>query len=196
MTTGTLAVRVRPSWYRAGRVASPLIAFGASVAFVLGGARGGTGFAALGFLVLGVLGIAFFGVGTVLAAGHLLSRRPVLELDAEGVRRPAAWPRRRRADRVLAWSQVEALCLVSRGVAARGSRVRDHLIFLSSAAAAEQARTAPKPQLVALVLTDLPGGAQHAPWLLVSEPDWDVPVKQIVAEVRRHGVPIIDRRRK
>ncbi|SEG42128.1 hypothetical protein SAMN04489712_105118 [Thermomonospora echinospora] len=191
-----LTVRARPSWYRAGRVASPLIAFGASVAFVTGGARGGTGFAAMGFLVLGVLGIAFFGAGTVLAAGNLLGRRPVLELDEQGVRRPAPWPRRRRRDRVLPWPQVEALCLVSRGVAARGSRVRDHLVFLSSPQAAEHARTAPKPQLVALVLTDLPGGSEHAPWLLMADPDWNVPLKDIVAEVRRHGVPIIDRRRK
>ncbi|HEX2316210.1 MAG TPA: hypothetical protein VHJ17_20890, partial [Thermomonospora sp.] len=123
-----LAVRVRPSWHRAGRVLSPLIALGASVAFVVGGLRG-DGWAAAGFLVLGVLGTVFFGAGAVLAAGGLVSRRPVLVLDETGVRRPAAWPRPRRRDRVLPWPDVAALCLISRGVAARGSQVPDHLLF-------------------------------------------------------------------
>ncbi|REE95908.1 hypothetical protein [Thermomonospora umbrina] len=188
-----LAVRLRPSWYQAGRVVSPLIAFGASAAFVVGGLRGG-GWAAAGFVILGVLGGAFFGGGAVLAAGALLSRRPLLEVDDEGVRRPAPWPRPRRRDRFLPWSDVAGLCLISRSVAARGSRVRDHLLFLSDPEIVDHARTAPRPHLVALVLADLPG-ARHAPWVLISEPDWDVPLKAIVAEVARHDVDVIDRRR-
>lgn len=190
-----LTVRVRPSWHWAGRVVSSLIICLAAGAFVVGGARG-DGLVDYVFLAVGVLGAVFFGAGALLSAGRLLSRRPVLELDADGVRRPAAWPRPRSRDRVLPWSQIAAVCLVSRGVAARSGQARDHLLFLTDPQDAEHARTADKPQLVAFTLTDLPAGERHAPWLLVCDPDWDVPLKRIVAKARAHGVPVIDRRRK
>lgn len=189
-----LVVRNRRSARRFGRLAAPLVLLAASVAFVAGGVRDAASLGGVVFTVLGVLGIAAFGAAVVVGAGGLISARPVLELDEDGVRRPAPWPRSRRADRLLPWPEVSALCLVRRGVPTRRRGVQDHLIFLTGEEAAEHARSAAKPQLVALTLTEPPPGVEASPWRFEPASTWDASLKDIAAEARRHGVRIIDRR--
>lgn len=189
-------MRIRPTWLGVGHVVAPLILLAASVAFMAGGLQRGAGFASVVFVVLGIVGIVAFGTAMVIATGRLLIRRPVLELGPGGVRRPAGWPRSRAADRVLPWSEVTALCLVSRGVPTRKRGVLDYLIFLTDDAAAANVRNAERPQLIALTMSDLPAGAEVAPWRFAAEASWDTSLKEIASVVRRHKVPILDRRKK
>jgi hypothetical protein len=69
-------------------------------------------------------------------------------------------------------------------------------VFLPSDGLMEMARTAERPSLVALTLTDVPATAEAAPWCFAVEPSWDAPLKEIVVQVRRRReIPVIDRRK-
>jgi hypothetical protein len=193
MTTA-LAVRDRRTWGRAWRLLAPLILLAASIVFVSGGAGDLRSAGGAVFVVLGCAGIAMFGAALLLGAGALLSGRPVLALDAAGVRRPARWPLPRRADRLLPWSRLAAVCLVRRAMPTRRGGVQDYLIFLADPETAELARTSAKPQLIALVLTDVPGSARLGPWRFATEPTWDVPLDDLTDRLGDRGVPVIDRR--
>ncbi|MEV4258300.1 hypothetical protein AB0J52_34530, partial [Spirillospora sp. NPDC049652] len=89
----TFAVRMGMTWRTAWRGLAFGILMAASAGFVAGGVmRGGFGVGSLAFIVLGAVGLVAFGGGFLAAVGGPLARRPVLELTAEGVRRPARWP--------------------------------------------------------------------------------------------------------
>jgi hypothetical protein len=189
-------VRVRATWRGGWQVVAFLILVLASIGFIVGGVTG-SGTAALVFIVLGALGLAMFGSGLLATAGKVLGRRPVLELTAEGVLRPARWPLPRRADRTLPWARVEAMTALRRGVASTRRGEQDYLVFLSSAELVEMARTAERPRLIALTLTDVPATAEAAAWCFAVEPAWDASLKEIVAQARRRApIPVIDRRKR
>ncbi|MEU6039341.1 hypothetical protein ABZ801_28455 [Actinomadura sp. NPDC047616] len=194
-------VRTRPTVRSAGQVVALALLVLASAGFVTGGATGRAGFGAVVFVTLGVLGLGLFGVGLLWAVGVLLGRRPVLELDETGVRRPARWPLPRRADRVLPWPRVAAMCALRRGMAGTRRGEQDYLVFLPSAELAETARTAQRSLLVALTLPDVPATAlpearDAAAWCFAVDPAWDASLKEVVAAVRsRHRIPVIDRRK-
>ncbi|GLZ09867.1 hypothetical protein Acsp04_01030 [Actinomadura sp. NBRC 104425] len=200
-TAAVFQVRTRPTVRSAGQVAALALLVLASAAFVASGATGRAGAGAVMFITVGVLGLGLFGVGLLRAVGVLLGRRPVLELDDTGVRRPARWPLPRRADRVLPWPRVAAMCALRRGMAGTRRGEQDYLVFLPSAELAEAVRTARRSLLVALTLPDvsaaaLPGARDAAAWCFAVDPAWDASLKEVVAAVRgRHRVPVIDRRK-
>jgi hypothetical protein len=190
-------VRVRASWQGIWQLVAFAILVLASAGFVGGGLIRGTGSRSLVVIVLGAMGLLVFGAGLLGAAGRVLGRRPVLELTGEGVRRPARWPLPRRADRLLPWSRVAALAAVRRGVAGTRHGEQDYLVFLPSDELVEMARTAERPRLIALTLTDVPATAEAARWCFPVEPAWNVPLKEVVVQVRRrHEIPVIDRRKR
>ncbi|RFU41137.1 hypothetical protein DZF91_13450 [Actinomadura logoneensis] len=180
------------------------LAFGilllASAGFVAGGLmRGGSGVGSLVFIVLGALGLVAFGGGFLAAVGGPLARRPVLELDSEGVRRPAPWPLPRSRDRVLPWTDVTALAALRRGVPGTKRGEQDYLVFLGTDALVELARTAERPALVAFTLADVPattpGMREAARWCVGVEQGWDTTLPTLVKEIRRRRkVPVVDRR--
>ncbi|MFC9972563.1 hypothetical protein ACFVH6_16920 [Spirillospora sp. NPDC127200] len=190
-------VRGKPTWRAAGQMLACLILVLASVGFVSGGVMRGMGLGSVLFGVLGAAGIVLFGAGLLVSAGALVARRPVLELDAEGVRRPARWPLPRRADRTLPWPEVTALAALRRGVHGSRRGEQDYLVFLPSPELAELARTAERPQLVALTLTDVPATAAAVPWCVPVDASWDASLPEIVRQARRRKeVPVIDRRKR
>lgn len=178
-----------------GQIASSAILILASIAFIAGGAAKPSSLGGIVFIALGIVGIAAFGAALGAILAPVLGRRPLLVLDDDGVHAPVAWPRSRRAGRTLPWQQVKAVCVVDRGVAT-GKGVRHYLAFLPSEETAEAARTAPKAQLIALTLPDVPTMTDAVPWTFSVDPDWSSSVKEIVEAARGRGVPIIDRRKK
>jgi hypothetical protein len=190
-------VRGRLTWRGGFQIAASVILVAASVAFITGGLMSGLSVGSVAFVALGVVGIALFGAGLSTTAGTLISRRPLLEIDGEGVRRPARWPLPRRADRVLPWSQVHALCALRRGVPGAKRGEQDYLVVLTSQELVETARTQDRPKLVVLTLPDVPATAEAAKWCFAVDASWSASLKEIVSEARkRHEVPVIDRRKK
>lgn len=154
-----------------------------SAAFVAGGAADPASFGGVLFLLLGAAGLALFGAGTVATAGQLLAGRPVLEIDDEGIHRPAAWPRTRR---LLRWDDLAAVALWRQGVPA-GRSHREYLAFIPRGAVAGTEIAAIRPAAV-------PGIAPPQ-WSIPVSDAWDRPVDDVVAAVRRHrAVPFADRR--
>jgi hypothetical protein len=171
---------------RSAGCALVLVAF--SVVFAVAAVPALPGAGAVLFLVVGVAGTLVFTAVLVTTAGQLLDRRPVLELDDEGVRLPAPWPRRR--DRVLTWPDVAAAVVWNRPVP-RGRRgLAEYLAFLP---AAEGAGVVPSAELLALGLEDVPGVAT-AHWATQIHPGWDTGADEIIAEIRRRGIPAVDAR--
>ncbi len=191
------AVRSRVTWRGVWRLVAFVILFVASLGFIAGGAVRGAGVGSVTFMVLGVAGLVLFGAGLLVSAGGMLARRPVLELDAAGVRRPARWPLPRASGRALPWDEVAAITALRRGVAGARRGEQDYLVFLPSPELAEMARTSRRPALVALTMRDVPSTAAAVPWCFAVEPGWDATLPQIVKEARRRRrVPVIDRRTK
>ncbi|OLT30531.1 hypothetical protein BJF79_38735 [Actinomadura sp. CNU-125] len=126
---GVFAVRDRTGWRGVWRSLALLILLLASVGFVTGGAIRGLGVASAVFAVLGAGGIVLFGWGLLVAVGELTARRPVLEFDADGVRRPARWPLPKRAARTLAWDDVAAMA--RSGAASRARAAASATIWCS-----------------------------------------------------------------
>jgi hypothetical protein len=182
------AVRVRLRFTR--RTATPIIGrlllSGVSVAFIVGGAADPASFGGVLFLVLGAAGILLFTGSTLALAGNVLARRPVLEIDDDGIRRPGGWPR--RASHLLAWDDLAAVCAWSQGI--QGRHHLHHLTFLPRGDADKPPSGA---EILAIKVKGVPG---------VPEPRWSFPVgawdrtvEDIVAAVRRHrDVPFADRR--
>ncbi|MBW8481358.1 hypothetical protein K1Y72_03170 [Actinomadura sp. PM05-2] len=197
-----MPVRARPTWRAAGQLLACVLLVLASAGFVAGGLLGDAGVGGAAFLALGAVGLVLFGAGTLLSAGALLARRPVLVLEEGGVRRPARWPLPRRADRFLPWDEVHSLAALRRGVEGRRRGEQEHLVFLRSAELTELARTADRPMLVALTLSDippsagLPAGAGRAhEWCVLVQPGWDVTLPELVKQIRaRRPLPVVDRR--
>ncbi|MCP9970679.1 MULTISPECIES: hypothetical protein [Actinomadura] len=191
------AVRNRVTWRGAGQLTAFAILFLASAGFVTSGVVRGAGVGSVAFMVLGVAGLALFGAGLLASAGATLARRPVLELDGDGVRRPARWPLPRRSGRALAWDEVAAITALRRGVGGTRRGEQDYLVFLPAPELAELARTWERPRLVALTMRDVPATAAAVPWCFAVEPGWDATLPEIVKEARRRRrVPVIDRRTK
>src|SRR5437868_4474004 len=168
--------------------------------FIAGAVLRGTSVGSLAFLLFGMAGITLFGAGLLMSAGGMLARRPVLVFDADGVHRPARWPLPRTSERVLPWTEVAAITALRRGTT-RGRRSeqgeQDYLVFLPTAALAEMARTADRPQLVVLTMRDVPATAEAVRWCFAVQPGWDARLPQIVKQARHHRpVPVIDRRTK
>ncbi|WP_165978608.1 hypothetical protein, partial [Actinomadura darangshiensis] len=138
-----------------------------------------------------------FGAGLLMSAGGMLARRPVLEFDGGGVRRPARWPLPRRAGRTLPWDEVAAITALRRGVGGTRRGEQDYLVFLPTPELAELARTSERPRLVALTMRDVPSTAAAVPWCFEVEAGWDATLPEIVKQARRRRrVTVIDRRNK
>lgn len=189
------AVRDRVTWRAVWRLTAFLILFVASIGFVAGGVIRGAGVGSITFMVIGVAGFLLFGAGLAVSLGGLVARRPVLELDASGVRRPAGWPLPRRAGRLLPWDEVAAITALRRGVPGTRRGEQDYVVFLPTPELAEMARTSDRPVLVALTMRDVPATAAAVPWCFAVGPGWDAALPGIVKEARRRRrVPVIDRR--
>lgn len=194
---GPFAVRVRASWRDVWQLLATLILLAASAAFIAGGVTDGASMGGVMFTVVGFAGFALFGTGLFLSGGQMLARRPVLELDDAGVRRPARWPLPRRADRTLPWDEVEAIAALRRGIDGTRRGELDYVVFLRTPELAEMARTWDRPRLVAMTMRDVPVTAEAVPWCFGVERGWDASLPQIVKEARaRRRVPVIDRRTK
>jgi hypothetical protein len=175
---------VRPLGY-----ALVLLAFSAIFAVTAVPALPGVG--AVLYLLIGVAGILLCTAGLAAMAGRLLARRPVLELDEEGVRLPAPWPWPRTRDRSVRWADLAAVVLWS-STDPRGRRaLADRLAFLPTRESAGPAQ--PSAELLALGLDDLPGVAT-ADWEIQVSGRWHPGVEEILAEARRHELPTADLR--
>jgi hypothetical protein len=196
-TGAVFAVRNRVTWRGVWQLVAFAILFAASVAFIAGGLMRGAGVGSVAIMILGVAGLVLFGAGLLASAGGMLARRPVLELDGDGVRRPARWPLPRRSGRALPWDDVAAITALRRGVGGTRRGEQDYLVFLPAPELAELARTAERPSLVALTMRDVPDTAAAVPWCFAVEPGWDATLPEIVKQARRRRrVPVIDRRTK
>jgi membrane protease YdiL (CAAX protease family) len=166
-----------------------LLAF--SVVFTATAVPALPGLGAVLYLIVGVAGVLLCAAVLLTAAGRFLGRRPVLELDAHGVRLPAPWPLPRARDRCARWADVAAVVLWS-SPAPHGRRaLTDQLAFLPAPGSAGPA--APSAELLALHLDDLPG-LPSTRWAIRLHPGWDADPEEILAEVRRRGLPAVDAR--
>jgi hypothetical protein len=122
----------------------------------------------------------------------------VLEIDDEGVRRPAGWPR--RTSRLLRWDDLAAVCAWSQGV--EGRHHVHHLTFLprgdaDHAMSFQPPDGGPPPpgaEILAIKVRGVPGVPEPR-WSFPVGVSWDRTVEEVVAAVRRHrDVPFADRR--
>jgi hypothetical protein len=191
------AVRNRVTWRGIWQAVAFLILFVASVGFITSGVVAGMGVGSVTFMLLGVAGLVLFGAGLLLSVGGMLARRPVLVLDGDAVRRPPRWPMPRPAGRALPWDEVAGIAALRRGMAGTRRGEQDYLVFLPDPELVELARTADRPQLVALTMRDVPSTAAAVPWCFAVEQGWDATLAEVVKEAgRRRRVPVIDRRTK
>lgn len=188
-TAGAVRVRLRFTPRTATQVIGRLLLTGVSVTFIVGGASDPASVGGVLFLLLGAAGVALFGSSAVTMIGNLAGRRPVLEIDDPGVRRPAGWPR--RASRLLRWDDLAGVCAWSQGIpGTRGHH--HHLTFLPRGAAG---RPAPGAEILAIKVNGVPG-APEPRWSIPVTAAWDRTVEDVVAAVHRHrpGLPFADRR--
>ncbi|WP_017623615.1 STM3941 family protein [Nocardiopsis chromatogenes] len=171
-TAFAVANRLRVTWEGAWLAVGCAVFTGIGVALV---AKGGTL-----DVVVGVLAIVLFGGGGLLAASRHLSRRPVLLLDAEGVRIPAPWPRSTADDLVLPWKDVTGVCACAKALHHRGGTVFLHyLVFLTGEEPPELPPSPWRPEPAVRI-----------------RPTWNRTVEEVLAEARRHkpDLPFTDRR--
>ncbi len=181
-------VRLRPTRRMIAQAVGRLLLTGVSVTFIVGGAADPVSFGGVLFLLLGAAGVALFGSDALVLTGNLVARRPVLEIDDEGIRRPAGWPL--RSSRLLRWDDLAAVGAWSQGIPA-GRGHRQYLTFLPRGAAGHPAAGA---EIVAIKLTGVPGVAEPR-WSIPVSDAWDRSVEDVVHAVRRHrSVPFADRR--
>jgi hypothetical protein len=188
-TADVVRVRLRLTRRTALQIAGRLLLAGVSVLFVVGGASDPASFGGALFLLLGAAGAAMFAGGALAMTGHLLTGRPVLEIGAAGVRRPAAWPR--RAGRLLRWPDLAGVCAWSQGVP-HGRHHEHHLTFLPRGRADRPAAGA---ETLAVKVTGVPG-VPDPRWSIPVTAAWDRSVDDVVAAVHGHrpDVPFADRR--
>lgn len=183
-----LRVRLRPTGRTVLQIAGRVLLCGVSAAFIVGGLAHPASVGGVLFLLLGAVGVVLFAGGALTMIGNLAAGRPVLEISAEGVRRPAGWPR--RGGRVLPWDDLAAVCAWSQGIPS-GRGHQHHLTFLPRG---EADRPAPGAEILAIKVRGLPGVADPR-WSLSVTPAWDASIDDVVAAVRRHrDVPCRDRR--
>ena len=178
-----MEVRVAPRSPGVKNITAGVIMTFASAMFVVGGVADPASVGGVLFLALGGAGLLLC-VGTAaVAAGGVLSRRPVLILEDSGVRVPPLWPLPRGRDRVLAWSEVAAVCAWIQGppsdkkAAALG---RLYLSFLPSGEGVD-----PGAELLATKVTGL-GCRATLRWTTRVSPGWTSTVEEVVAEVAEH----------
>jgi hypothetical protein len=208
---GPLEVRLRATAPGVRGFLTALITAVTSALFVVGGAAHPATFGGVLFILLGVAGLALCAAGALVFLGQATGRRPVLELDDQGVRVPAVWPRSRRADRVLPWPDLAAVCAWSQGPPSGsrgGSDFPHHLAFLPAAgspatsaaispATGGEGRTPPEngAELLAVKVADV-ACVPTLRWAVPVRPGWDTTVEEVAKAVRNHraDVPFIDRR--
>jgi hypothetical protein len=187
---GPVRVRLRATPRTVAQLAGRLLLTGVSALFIVGGAADPASFGGVLFLLLGAAGVALFGSGALVMTGHLAAMRPVLVIDDQGVRRPAGWPRPRRADGLLRWEELVAMGAWSQGIPT-GRGHRQYLAFLPRGAAGHAAGGA---EILAIKMAGVPGVAEPR-WSIPISAGWDRGVEDIVAAVHRHrAVPFADRR--
>lgn len=119
----TVRETFRVTWDGAGLAAGCLIFAGMGAALVV---RGGTT-----DIVIGLLAVVLFGGGGLLASSRVLSRRPTLVLDTEGVRVVARWPRSSADDLWLAWEDIALIRVCSQEIPyQRGAVHQWYLVFV------------------------------------------------------------------
>jgi hypothetical protein len=183
-------VRLRPTRRTIAQIIGRLLLTAVSVAFIVGGASDPASFGGVLFLLLGAAGVVLFASGALAMVGYLVVRRSVLEIDAQGVHRPASWPR--RTWRLLRWDDLAAVCAWSQGVPA-GRGHQHHLTFLPRG---EADHPAPGAEILAIKTKGLPGVAEPR-WSFPVTAAWDRTVEDVVTAVRRHrDIPCADRRDK
>jgi hypothetical protein len=163
-----------------------LVLAGVSVTFIVGGVADPASFGGALFLLLGLAGVALFGSDALVLTGNLVARQPILEINDEGIRRPAGWPR--RASRLLRWDDLAAVGAWSQGIPA-GRGHRQYLVFLL-----QGNQAAAGAEILAIKMTGVPGVAEPR-WSIPVSDAWDRSVEEVVSAVRRHRVvPFADRR--
>jgi hypothetical protein len=200
---GSLEVRFRTAVPGLHQILTVVITAATSVLFIMGGSAHPSGFGGILFIVLGVAGLALCAAVALVFAGQVTGRRPVLKLDDQGIRVPAVWPRSSRADRMLPWSELAAVCAWTQGPPSggrSGTVFPHHLAFLPRPDPADAGGAGPTPpengaELLAIKVTDVVC-VPTLRWAVPVRPGWDTTVEQIAKAVQdRHGdVPFIDRR--
>jgi hypothetical protein len=182
-------VRLRLTRRTATQIAGRLLLTVVSALFVVGGASDPASFGGVLFLLLGAAGVAMFAGGALAMTGNLLAGRPVLEIGAAGVRRPAGWPR--RSGRLLRWDDLAGVCAWSQGVP-HGRHHEHQLTFLPRGRVEAPAAGA---EILAIKVTGVPG-VPDPRWSIPVTAAWDRTVDDVVAAVHSHraDVPFADRR--
>ncbi|GAA3758219.1 hypothetical protein HDA32_001900 [Spinactinospora alkalitolerans] len=165
----TVRSRFRFTWEGVWLAAGCLVFVAAGVAMVLEGSRG--------TVVLGTLAIVLFGGGGLLASSSSLSRRPVLEMDDEGVCVAVPWPRNRIEDHRLPWDRIAGITAYTQKIPYQGGTAQHHyLAFVPQ-------REHPSPSADGEVPSIEP------PWelrySLHIRSSWNHDVAEIVEEARR-----------
>lgn len=152
-----------------------------SVVFLVSGLADVASFGGVLFVAIGAVGTLLFTAATFGLAGQLLSRRSILELDDEGVRLPARWPR--SGDRTLPWPDVASAVTWSQVVSRRQTVAR--LAFLP--------RTGrPTSHEILALRTEVPG-VPTMDWAVPALPGLDATPDDVAAHLP-DGVPFIDAR--
>ncbi len=188
---GITAVRLRLDLAAISRLTAGTILAAMSVLFVIGGAAHPTGVGGILFITLGAVGCIVFSTVLLLWVGHVVSRRPLLELTPEGVGRPSRWPLPRSRDALLPWDELASVCAWSQG----GGTHRGYQYYLAFLAAGESERPAPGAEILAIKVAGLPG-VPAMRWSIPVTAGWNTTVEDLTAELKRYrdDLPFADRR--
>ncbi|MUL43502.1 hypothetical protein FZ103_20400 [Streptomonospora sp. PA3] len=133
-------------------------------------------------IIMGLLAVVVFGGAGIASVARILSPRPVLVIDGEGARFPAPWPRSKKEDIFLPWSDIALLRACTQVVPHRGGTVNMHYLdFVPTDEADRPFRTPP------------PWRTDHA---VRVRPTWDHSLDEIIDAVHAHQpeLPFEDRR--
>ncbi|PSK98197.1 hypothetical protein CLV63_106245 [Murinocardiopsis flavida] len=178
--------RFHPTWNGIWLTVGCVVFTAVGVALILRGTTGG--------IIIGGMAVLLCGGGGLLAATTRLSRRPVLELDSDGVTVVVPWPQTRTDDRRMHWDEVAAIVAHSQILPFRKRTARHDYIAFVPAGAPREAPEATE--------TDSPPSTPgvEVPWRLRYSahirPTWSAGVDGIVAAARRFrpDLPFEDRR--
>jgi hypothetical protein len=145
----------------------------------------------------GLLLAGLFGGGMLVWLGQLITGRPVIILDAEGVRLPLPWPRSRKHDRVLAWWQVSRVHAYTHLLYSRGGTHRQHFLAFVPVPNLDLPGMRPASRLERwAVRTSSAPSVEAMRFAVPVQPGWTATVEEVAAEAcaRKRALRFVDDR--
>lgn len=178
--------RFHPTWNGIWYTVGCAVFITVGVALIVRGTTGG--------IVVGGLAVLLFGGGGLLASTKALSRRPVLELDSEGVSVVVPWPQTRTDDRRMRWDEVSAIVAHTQLLPFRGGSARhEYLAFVPAGKPHDAPDATEQDSPPTTPGVEVPWGLRYSAHIRST---WDSGVDEIVAAARRFRpeLPFEDRR--